>query len=62
MRRSLKTTVTGVLILAVPAGLDAWQWRAHAAHKTAFCPTAITRGDLHATIAATETLEPEEVV
>jgi hypothetical protein len=55
-------TVTGVLILAVLAGLGAWQWRAHAARKAAFCEKTITRSDLHMAITATGTLEPEEVV
>jgi len=62
MRRPLKMTVTGVLILAVLAGLGAWQWRAHAARKAAFCEKTITRSDLHMAITATGTLEPEEVV
>jgi hypothetical protein len=58
MRRSLKTTATGVLILAVLAGLDALQWRTHAAHKTPFRQTAITRDDLYMTVTPTGTLDP----
>ena len=62
MQRSLRTTVTGVLILAVLAGSGAWQCCAHAAHRAIFRQTAITRSDLYVTIAAIETLEPEEAV
>lgn len=62
MRRSLKSVATGVLILAILAGVGAWQWRAHAAHKTSFRDATVKRGDLYVTITATGTVEPEEVV
>jgi HlyD family secretion protein len=60
--RFLKTTVGGIAILALAAGLGAWQWRAHAAHKPTFRQTAVKRGDLFVTTTATGTVEPEEVV
>src|SRR5208283_574196 len=62
MRAPLKATVTAAVILVLSAGVGAWQWRAHAAHKTAFREAPIKRGDLFVTITATGTLEPEEVV
>ncbi|MGA2749901.1 MAG: efflux RND transporter periplasmic adaptor subunit [Verrucomicrobiota bacterium] len=60
--KSLATTLSGAVILALAAGLGAWQWRAHAAHKPSFRQAAVKRGDLYVTITATGTLEPEEVV
>ncbi len=54
--------MSGVIILALAAGVGAWQWRAHAAHKPAFRETAVKRGDLFITTTATGTVEPEEVV
>jgi HlyD family secretion protein len=60
--RFFRATASGVAILAVAAGVGAWQWRAHAAHKPSFRETAVKRGDLYVTTAATGTVEPEEVV
>ncbi len=62
MRRSLKTTVTGVFIPAVLAGLDARQWRAHVERRTAFGQQTIKGGDFYMIIKATDTLEREEVI
>jgi HlyD family secretion protein len=62
MRARLKATVTAAVILVLLAGIGAWQWRAHAAHKPAFREAPVKRGDLFVTITATGTLEPEEVV
>jgi HlyD family secretion protein len=60
--RFFKATASGVALLIVGAGLGAWQWRAHAAHKPSFRETPVKRGDLFVTTAATGTVEPEEVV
>jgi HlyD family secretion protein len=60
--RFIKTTVSGVAILALAASLGTWQWRAHAAHKPAFREATLKRGDLFVTTTATGTVEPEEVV
>ena len=60
--RFFKATASGVAILVVAAGLGAWQWRAHAAHKPSFRETPVKRGDLFVGTAATGTVEPEEVV
>jgi HlyD family secretion protein len=54
--------VSGVALLALAAGLGAWEWRAHSADKPAFRETAIKRGDMFVTTTATGTVEPEEVV
>jgi HlyD family secretion protein len=62
MRAPLKTTVTAAVILVLLAGVGAWQWRAHAAHKPLFRQAPVKRGDLFVTITASGTLEPEEVV
>jgi HlyD family secretion protein len=63
VRRSLKSIITVVLILAILAGVGTWQWRAHAAaHKANFREATIKKGDLYVTITATGTVEPEEVV
>ncbi|HEX3718675.1 MAG TPA: efflux RND transporter periplasmic adaptor subunit [Verrucomicrobiae bacterium] len=62
MRGSLKLMATGILILAILAGVGAWQWRAHAAHKPSFREATVKKGDLYVSITATGTVEPEEVV
>jgi HlyD family secretion protein len=62
MRRSLKTIAGGSVVLAILAGVGAWQWRAHAAHKPLFRETKVKTGDLYVTITATGTVEPDEVI
>ncbi len=61
MRSTLKTAVSGVAILALTAGSDAWRRRVHAARKPAFREAIVQRGDGFVITTATETLEPEEV-
>ena len=59
---ALKAATSGAAILALAAGLGAWEWHTHAAHKPVFREAAIKRGDLFVTTTATGTVEPEEVV
>lgn len=55
-----------VLLVLVPlillAGVAGWYWRKDSASRVAFRTTPIIRGDLVATIGATGTVEPEEVI
>ena len=62
MQRLLKLPIlAGGLILVI--GLScAWWWRTHAGPKLSFATAAVKRGDLAATIGATGTIEPLEVV
>lgn len=58
----MKKVVIWLLLLGVAGGLGGWYWRgAHAATVT-YRTTAVRKGDLAATISATGTVEPEEVV
>jgi HlyD family secretion protein len=62
MPRFLKgPAVAGVvIILGVAAGI--WWWHAHGTSKVSFRTAAVKRGDVAATISATGTIEPVEVV
>src|ERR1043166_9516776 len=51
-----------VVIIAVLGGGAVWYAQAHSASGLTFKTAPITRGDLVATISATGTIEPEEVV
>ncbi len=57
--RRLLPLVLGVVLLA---GGAAWYWRHAQTPTTSYRTAAVQRGDLHITISATGTLEPEEVV
>jgi HlyD family secretion protein len=50
------------LILVVAIGFGVWWWLSHDNTKPSFTTVAVTRGDVAATIGATGTLEPIEVV
>ena len=50
--------VSGVALIA--AGV--WWWRAHPGEKLSFTTDALKRGNVSATISATGTIEPLEVV
>jgi len=62
MRRSLRTPLIASLLLVLAGGLGAWRWRAGSDHKVLFNTAVVTHGDLVATISATGTIEPVEVV
>ena len=61
----MKLMVKGTILLAmllVVGGSAWWYWHAHRAPAVTYLTALVTRGDLVATIAATGTVEPEEVV
>src|SRR6266850_7808324 len=62
MERSQKIPVIAVGILALVGAVAVWGWRARNGHKWIFRTVPVSRGDLVATISATGTVEPEEVV
>lgn len=62
MRRFLKTPAIAIVVVALAGGAAVWGWRARNGHKWSFRTVLVTRGDLAATISATGTVEPEEVV
>jgi HlyD family secretion protein len=51
-----------LLILLAVAGVGGWYWYGSGNHATVYRTVAVKRGDLLATISATGTVEPEEVV
>src|ERR1043166_4367746 len=63
MQRLLKTRpilILGLVVLAV--AVMGWQWRNRNGHNPAFTTATVKRGDLTATITATGTIEPVEVI
>jgi HlyD family secretion protein len=62
MRRSLRTTfiIFGSAVLV--CGFGAWKWQTRADSAAALRTAVLRRGDLEATISATGTLEPVEVI
>src|SRR5258705_9797690 len=58
--RSARFSLVAVGIIALGAGI--WWWRARDGHTLTFTTTALKRGDVAATIGATGTIEPLEVV
>ena len=62
MRRVVKTLLILAAVLAVIAGAALWWGRGARGPQTVFRTAPVTRGDLVATINATGTVEPEEVV
>src|SRR5437870_10262034 len=57
-----KITIIALLALAVIAGFGGWYLYSADRHAPSFRTAAVERGDLQATISATGTIEPEEVV
>ncbi len=51
-----------IVLLALLGGAGAWRWRARNGAALTFTTAAVKRGDLTATISATGTIEPVEVV
>jgi HlyD family secretion protein len=63
MKRFLRAPAIAIVLvfLAAAAGVF-WRWQMQQGHKPMFRTVAVKRGDLTATISATGTVEPEEVV
>src|SRR6266404_5358012 len=55
-----RTLLIAVVVFA--AGVVGWQWRTRNGHGIAFTTVVVKRGDLIATITATGTIEPVEVI
>lgn len=62
MQRFLKKPIVVVLILAIVGGIGAWRWHVRNTPRLSFRTAVVERGDLAATISATGTIEPVEVV
>src|SRR2546425_12729431 len=58
--RNVRLSLVVLGVLALAAG--AWWWRARDGHTLTFTTTTVKRGDVAATIGATGTIEPLEVV
>jgi HlyD family secretion protein len=58
----LKTPIVVIGILALVGGVGAWWWRTRKGAELSFTTAAVKRGDVVATIGATGTIEPLEVV
>src|SRR5438309_1515786 len=62
MRGILKTILILVVVLGIAGGAGAWYLKANQAGPTQYRTVAVKRGEMVATISATGTLEPEEVI
>jgi HlyD family secretion protein len=62
VQHHLKRLVIAVIVLALVAGVGLWQWRARKSADLTLQTIVVRRGDLAATISATGTIEPVEVV
>src|SRR6266404_3035634 len=62
MQRLLKAPAVAIVLLTLAGGVGFWRWRARNGHKWLFRTALVNRGDLVATINATGTIEPVEVV
>jgi len=62
MRRFLKRPLLALAILILAGGLVGWQWQAHNGKSLAFSTAVLRHGDIAATISATGTIEPIEVI
>jgi HlyD family secretion protein len=51
-----------IVLVLILGGAGAWYWRAHVSQQTTFRTVKVFRGDLRATISATGTLQPQELV
>jgi HlyD family secretion protein len=58
----MKKTIILLLLAGIVGGLGFWYWRSAMNHAVSFRKIPVKRGDLAASISATGTLEPEEVV
>jgi HlyD family secretion protein len=62
MQRLLKLPAIATILVALAGGLIGWRWHERNGHKWLFRTALVNRGDLVATINATGTIEPVEVV
>src|SRR6266513_3364454 len=62
MQRLLKNRSLLIGLVVLAAGVTGWQWRTRNGHSVALTTTSVKRGDLVATINATGTIEPVEVI
>jgi HlyD family secretion protein len=62
MRRLLTTRVIGIVVLVLVCGAGIWWWRVRSGSRITLRTAAVKRGDVVATINATGTVEPVEVV
>jgi len=58
----LKKSVIAIVIVAFAGGAGAWWWRSRNGVTLSYTTAVVKRGDLRATISATGTVEPVEVV
>jgi HlyD family secretion protein len=56
-----KIAILAVLVLIL-GGAGAWYWRSHVSQQITFRTVRVFRGDLRATISATGTLQPQELI
>jgi HlyD family secretion protein len=62
MRKSSRAIIIAVVVVALAGAAAVWSWHAHHAYVPLWRTSTVRRGDLAATITATGTVEPEEVV
>jgi HlyD family secretion protein len=62
MRKSLKIPIIVALALTLTGAAGVWVWHARHANRPLWRTGVVRKGDLRATITATGTVEPEEVV
>jgi HlyD family secretion protein len=62
MQRILKTPFVAIFVLILAGLAGAWSWHARNNFKGSFRTAVVKRGDVAATISASGTIEPEEVV
>ena len=62
MHRSLRTSVVVIIVVILAGGAGAWWWRARSGVTLTYTTAMVMRGDVAATIGATGTIEPLEVV
>src|SRR6266404_3777268 len=62
MRRLLKKAPVLIGIIVLAGGVGGWQWHRRNEHGVVFTTATMKRGDLVATITATGTIEPVEVI